>query len=131
MVLDSNTADGDSIGLQLLYKRDFALGLGLVLQVVVVVKQLHLRIGLVRELKGLFNVIGADDFVPLRLAQRAIFVERFVDYIPALNPALVAADDCVDMIFHAREKGVAVEKIAFVVVKDPVWNLIVPDQIVT
>src|SRR5580698_8944408 len=105
MVLDSNTADGDSVGLQLLDERDRAVALGLVLQVVVVVKQLHLRIGLMRELKGFFDVIGTDDLVPLRLAQRAIFVQRLVDYVPTLNFSLVTADNRVDMVLHAREKS--------------------------
>ena len=84
-----------------------------------------------RKLKRLFNVVGADDLVPKRLAQGAIIVERFVDDVPAVDFSLVTADDRVDVVLHPRQQSIAVEEIALVVVKNPGRNLAVPDEIVS
>ena len=130
MSLDTDAAYRHAFGLQLFDERDRPVALGFVFEVVVVVDELRLRVGLVRILEGLLDVVGADDLVPERLTQRAVFVEGFVDHVPALDLALVAADDGEDMVLHAGEQGVAGEQIALVVVKHPGRNLAVPNQVV-
>ena len=86
--------------------------------VVVVVVQLGVRIGLVGKLIGLVDVVVADDFEPLRLAascRRGI--DRFVDDVPAVDPALVAADHGVDVLSHPRQQRLAVERLAVVILR--------------
>ena len=129
VALDADGGDGNACRLELFDERDGAVALGLVLDVVVVVIELGVGVGFVRVLEGFGDVVGADDFVPEGLAQGAVFVEGFVDDVPGLDAAFVAADDGVDVVAHAGEKGVAGEEIAFVVVEDPGGDLAMPDQI--
>ena len=126
----SDRGNGDACGLQLSDERDGAVAFGFVLEVVVVVGQLGVGVGFVGVLEGFGDVVVADNFVPEGLAQGAIFVEGFVDDIPALDATFVAADDGADVVAHTGQERVAVEEIAFIVVKDPGGNLAVPDQIV-
>ena len=85
-------------------------GFGFVFQVVVVVGQLRLWVGLVRIFECFRDVVLADDFEPQGLAQRAV-----VDHIPALNFPFVATYNAIDVVAQPREQSVAGEEIALVV----------------
>ena len=76
--------------------------------VVVVVIELGGRVGLVGEFEGLLDIVVADGGVPGlaplaglpdgATAELSIVVDRLVDNVPALDPALVAANDVLDVI---------------------------------
>ena len=61
MPLQAHGCNGNSLGLQLRNECDRPFALGFIFQRVVVVGKLRLRVGFVRVLKGLLNVVFADD----------------------------------------------------------------------
>jgi hypothetical protein len=85
----------------------------------------------VRVLEGFGNVVGADDLVPERRSQGAVFVEGFVDDVPTLDAALITANDGMDVVAHAGEQRVPGEEVSLVVMEDPGRGLAVPNEIVT
>ena len=82
------------------------------------------------KLISLDQVILANDFQPARLAQGPVVIHRFIDNIPAFDLSLVAPDDGENVFAHALQESVAVHGIALVILENPAWRLIVPDQIV-
>ena len=101
---------------------------GRVVERVVVVVELRVGVGLVRELERLHEVVLADDRVPRRMAKRAVIVERFVHHVPAFDSSLVAADDGEDVIAHPSEQRVATHRIPGRVLEYPARHLAVPHQ---
>ncbi len=90
--------------------------------------QLCRRVRFMRVFKRFCNVIVPDDFEPLRLAHRAIFIQRLVHHVPAVDFPLVAADHRRDVVVHALQQGVAIHRFAILIFKNPARRLIVPDQ---
>ena len=124
-------ADGghrDSGSLEFLDQLHRAVPLGRILHRIIVVVEFRLGVGFVGEFEGLDEVVLADDLEPGRLAQRAVFVQRLIDHIPASDPALVSAHDGLYVIVHALEQGVAVQWLALVILEDPSRHLVVPHQ---
>ena len=66
--------------------------------------------------------------IPRRTAQRAVFVERFVHDVPALDAALVAADHREDVVAHPREQRIPRQRLARRVLEHPARHLAVPHQ---
>ncbi len=130
VALQAHGGDLHSGSLQLLDQIDRAFALGFVLDGVVVVVEFAVGVGLVGILEGFDQIVLADDVQPLRLAQRAVFIESFVDHVPAADLAFVAGDDGGDVFLHARQERVAGERRALVVLEDPVGDLAVPYQVV-
>ena len=87
----ADAVDAQALRLQPLDEADRRVALGRLPEVVVVVVELGLRVGLARELERLLDVVLADRLEPGRLAQRPVLVERLVHDVPAADPALVAA----------------------------------------
>src|ERR1022692_1138247 len=129
MVLQPDGAYWNALGLEFLDQGQRTFTLGFVLKRVIVVAQNCVRVGFMRILKSLFNVIVANDSFPRRFAQSSIFIQGLVHDIPALDPALVPANDGLDMVVHPFQKRFAVATIRAVVgQKNPFGSLTVPDQ---
>ena len=60
----------------------------------VVVKQLRIRVGLMRPLECQGDVFRPDAAQPDGILQIALRVERFVDYIPGVDLTPVATNHC-------------------------------------
>jgi hypothetical protein len=82
----------------------------------------------VRKLKCLDEIIVTNNFQPGRLAQSSIFVQRFVDDVPALDASFVSADHSVNVFAHAIKQRFATNRIPLIVGKDPMGRLTVPNQ---
>src|SRR5207237_1394963 len=78
----------------------FALPFGFAFERVIVVVELGYGIGIVCKLKCPFDVVGADDFHPRRLAHCPVFIKRFVHHVPAVNPPFISAHHGMDMVAH-------------------------------
>ena len=130
MALQTDASNGNARCLKFPDQGNRAFALGRVLQRIVVVIQLRFRVGLVRKLIGPDDVIRANDFFPLRLAQRAVVIECFVHHVPAADFALVPADDGGNVVVHPLQKRVALDRASLVILENPFRRLIVPDQIV-
>ena len=128
--LVADAVDAQLARLEILHELDHAGALRRLLEIEVVVIQLGVRIGLVRELEGLGDVVVADADLPRRLAHRPVFVDRFVDDVPAVDLAFVAPDHGADVIAHAREQRVAIGGLAVGALKHPGARLRMPDEIV-
>ena len=100
------------LSLELPHQLDCAFALGLVLQRIVVVVKLRVGVGLVRILESLLNKVVADNLVPLRLAHGAVFVQRFIDNVPSVDPPFVPSNHRTDVIMHAFEQSIAGEWLA-------------------
>ncbi|SPE43314.1 hypothetical protein SBA3_880047 [Candidatus Sulfopaludibacter sp. SbA3] len=131
VALQAHGGDFHSGRLQVLDQIDRTFALGFVLNGVVVVIELAVGVGLVGILEGFYQIVLADDVQPLRFAQRAVFIESFVDNVPASDFAFVAGDDGGDVLLHARKQRVAGERRAFVVLEDPAGDLAMPYQVVS
>ena len=115
VTLDANGRDRGAFGDEPLQQHDRALMLRAALDVVVVVVQSRRRIGFPGELERVQQVVGPDGLEPRRVAKIlrggrrrvAAVVDRLVDNVPALDLALVAADQRVDMVAHPAERDVA------------------------
>ena len=90
--LQAHGAHLDAGVLQFLDQAHGAIALGRILHRIIVVIEFGFRVGLARVFEGLRDVVLADDLEPGTLAERAVFIERFVDHVPAADAALVAAD---------------------------------------
>src|SRR5450759_5926647 len=83
------------------------------------------------KLERLCDIVLPDDLQPRRLPQRAVFFERFVDHVPAVDASLISADDRTDVVVHTLQEGIPAERIAFLILENPLWSLVVPDQSMT
>src|SRR5829696_8376809 len=68
------------------------------LDVVVVVEEDRLRVGLVGPAERVGDVAGADGAQPDRVSQRAVVVEGLVDDVPGPDPAAEVAGDGEDVL---------------------------------
>ena len=128
--LVADAVDAQLPRLKIANELDHAGALGRLLEIEVVVVQLGVRIGLVRELERLGHVVVADADLPRRFPQRPVLVDRFVDDVPAVDLAFVAPDDRPDVIAHAREQRVAIGGLAVRTLEHPGAGLRMPDEIV-
>jgi hypothetical protein len=113
---------------QILDDPDHAGALGRLLEVVVVVIELGVRVCLVRELEGLRDVVVADTVMPRRLARRAVLVDGLVHDVPAVDLALVATDDGVNVVADAGEERLPIGGLAVRALEDPDRRLPVPHE---
>ena len=108
---------------------DGAPPLGRALELVVVVVQLRVGVGLVGEPERRGEVVLSQNREPGGAAQRAVVAERFVHDVPAFDPAPVASHHGVDVVAQPREQGVPAHRRAGRVLEHPARCLVVPDQV--
>ena len=128
MALQAYGCHRNSCRHQFLKQRHGALPFGFAFERVIVVVELGYGIGIVCKLKCPFDVVGADDFHPRRLAHCPVFIKRFVHHVPAVNPPFISAHHGMDMVAHPLQKQVASDGIPLVIFKNPIRRLLMPHQ---
>ena len=124
----ADPVDAQALRLQPLDEAHGGVPLGRLPEVVVVVVELRVGVGLVGELEGLREVVLADRLEPGCLPQRPVLVEGLVHDVPAADAAAVAAHDRRDVVPQAGEQRVAVGLLPALAGEDPGGRLLVPQQ---
>jgi len=127
VALDTNTVEGDTLGLQTLDEVDHSSRLCTgILNVVVIDVELGIGVGCTSGLEGNGDVANADVVVEDIGTVGTIIVERLVDDIPAVYLTLIMTCDIGDVVRHgSSQRGVVP-----VAVSDPRRELTVPDEVV-
>ena len=97
----------------------------------VVVVELRVGIGLMRESKRELDEVLADSVAPGRGMESARVVESLVHDVPSVDAPLVASDDRVDVRAHPRYQRLSVGLGTIGVFEEPVWRLVVPHEAVS
>src|SRR5438552_256325 len=129
VVLQPDGRDRDSLVSEPPDQLDGALPLGRALELVVVVVQLRVGVGLVGKPERRGEVVLSQNREPGGASQRAVVVERLVHDVPALDPAAVAPHHGVDVVAQAGEQRVPADGVAPGVLEHPARRLLVPDQV--
>ena len=128
--LHADTVDGHAVLLHALHHLIDALALHRVALIVVVVEQEGVGVGLAGILECLGDELVAGNLVELRLAEGilglGVIGHGLVHHVPSVYHVLVAADDSLDVVFHALEEHF----LCGVVAVHPASDLAVPHQAV-
>lgn len=125
MALVADAVDADAVLLEEFHDTHGALELGTqVLQVVVIVVKLRCGIGGGGGTEGNGDVCLANNAEEDAVAVGAVLIQRLVDHVPVVAPALVPAHNLVDVVRHDVDQRRVVE----VAIGHPARQLRVPDE---
>jgi len=126
--LHPDTVNAKPFFVKFIHQTDHRLTVLRLPHIIVIVVQFGTGVGLVGKLKCPRDIVRPDDLQPFALPQISVAADGLVDYIPRMNPPLVAADDGINMFFHAPQQQLAIRRTAVRFFKHPRRRLTMPHQ---
>ena len=97
MALHTNTSHADAGVLQLFHQPQHALAFFRFIQVKVVVIELYRRVGFLCQPKSGEDIVITKDLPPFAVTQATVFIQRFIDHVPAFDLAAITPNDGLNM----------------------------------
>ena len=121
MALHSDAIDAEALLLKVVDNPHVSLALAGIKHGVVVDVEFGLRIRFMRILESEGNVFLAEDPIEGRVPVAAVVFYRLVHYVPAFDPAFIAAYHSIYMVFHALLQDFGTYIVAVLIHREP-WS---------